>query len=465
MAEAREPGFVAELIWTHVARLPQEHRAEAQWREGFGSVGVSILPALELLAQRAFDEETDWDIPYNIPIALIAIADIEPKAVEVVIARQLVSKIDREVTMGLRTARRIPAAAALDAIWAVHLPRARKISEPTDECDIGARSEALSSSSLSSDALHAAVSANSTWLEAKLATESDTVAIDQLLWLLKDESVINHHDAVDMWSRYRERIAALYTVPSSALIEAIGHFRDASLTTVLDAADLADKWDSNRVLRSRAHLSPQKAIRQIAEGSDEYGWRAANWWLDELHAADPQGLVAAIRTRSERSENPLTGIVLYYRFNPEAMDPQTLEIVLDHFANDLRAFNERNEKPDGQEGRLGHPLGFLPRLSEPWQFEALRNCAGTALETELVRFAVRRQGRTLMARDTTGNEVERILAMIGGNGYDRLVLAELDRPNVFGRQDGYISARWSTSDDVAAAMAASPIEDDVQTFG
>ena len=465
VAEACEPEFLADLIWEHVARLPQEHRAEAQWRDGFGSIGIRILPALELLAQRAFDEETDWDIPSHMPIALVAIADIEPKAVEAVIARQVASPIDREVTMGLRTARLIPAAAALDAMWAVHLPRARAVRAPTEQSDVGARSNNLTSYSLSSDALHTAVSADPAWLDAKLATETDPVAIDQLLWLLEDERAINHDVAVEMWTRHRERIAGLYPVPSSALIEAIGHFRDASLTTVLDAADLTDSWDSDRVLRSRARLSPQKAIRQIAEGSDEYGWRAANWWFDELYAADPQGLAAAIRTRTERSDNPLTDIVLYYRFNPEAMDPQTLEIVLDHFADDVRAFNEQNENPNGQEGRLHHPLGFLPRLSEPWQFEALRNRAGTALETELVRFATRRQGRTSMTRDTTGNEAERILAMIGGNGYDRLVLAELERPNVFGRQDGYISARWSTADDVAAAVAASPVEDDAQTFG
>jgi hypothetical protein len=465
LAAACEPEFVADLIWEHAARLPQEHRAEGQWRDGFGSIGVRILPALEILAQRAFDEETDWDIPRNIPFAMAAIAGSEPKAVEALIARQVSSPVDREVTMGLRAARLVPATAALDAIWMEHLRRAHDYRALTAESEVGQRSRASSSYSLSWDALHRAASAKPEWLDARLAIETDPVAIDQLLWLLKDEKAIEHYAALEMWSKHRERIAGLSPTPGSALIHAIGHFRDASLAIMLDAADISDEWQYDRVLRSRARLAPQEAIEQIAEGSDLYGWRSSNWWFDELHAADPQGLAAAIRKRAESTDNPLTDIVLYYGHNPEAVDAPTLEFMLDRFASDLRAFNDQVPDPDGREGRLGHPLRFLPRLSEPWQFEAVRARAGTDLEAELVRFATARRGRISMTSDTTGNEVERILAMIGGDGYDRLVLSELARPHVFGRQDGYISARWSTSDEIAAALAASPIEDDAQTFG
>lgn len=465
LAEACEPEFVAALIWEHVMRLPQEYRAQDHWRDGFGSIGVRILAALEILAQRAFDEEADWDIPRNIPFAMAAIADSEPKAVEELIARQVSSPVEREVTMGLRAARLVPAGAALDAIWAAHRLRAHDYRALTADSEFGERSRALSCYSLSSDALHRAVGADPSWLDAMLATETEPVAIDQLLWLLKDEKAIEHDAALEMWTRHRERIAGLSPVPSSALIEAIGHFRDASLTTMLDAADLSDEWQYDRVLRSRARLAPQVAIQQIAEGSDAYGWRSSNWWFAELHAADPQSLAAAIRKRVECTDNPLTDIVLYYGHNPEAVDAPTLEFMLDRFAADLRAFNDQNPNPDEREGRLHHPLSFLPRLSEPWQFEAVRARAGTELEAELVRFSTRRRGRISMTRDTTGNEAERILAMIGGDGYDRLVLSELARPHVFGRQDGYISARWSSSDDVAVAVAASPLEDDAQSFG
>jgi hypothetical protein len=70
-----------------------------------------------------------------------------------------------------------------------------------------------------------------------------------------------------------------------------------------------------------------------------------------------------------------------------------------------------------------------------------------------------------MYHDSTGNECERILAMIAGDGFDELVLAELARPNVFGRQDGLIAARWSSADRVATALAESPADLDTQSFG
>jgi hypothetical protein len=218
-------------------------------------------------------------------------------------------------------------------------------------------------------------------------------------------------------------------------------------------------------LRSRARLAPQDAIRQIAEGSDIYGWRAANWWFDELTAADPEGLAAAIRTRSRTSDDPLTDVILYYRFNPEAMDAKTLDEVLDAFTEKLRVFNETTTDPDDREGRLHHALRFLPRLSEPWQFEALRKRAGTELETQLVMFAAARRGRMSRTYDSTGNECARILSMIAGDGYAKLVLAELARPDVFGRQDGFIAARWSNDERVSAALAETPTDPDTQSFG
>jgi hypothetical protein len=98
------------------------------------------------------------------------------------------------------------------------------------------------------------------------------------------------------------------------------------LSTVLDAAS-ADRreWMPERILRSRARLAPQDAMRQLAEGNDLYGWKASNWWFDELAAADPEGLAASIRMRARRSEDPLTELVFYYGSRPEAMDAETLE--------------------------------------------------------------------------------------------------------------------------------------------
>jgi hypothetical protein len=465
LASQCEPQFVADLIWEHVVRLPQEARSEDHWRSGFGSLGANVVPSLELLGRHAFDEEPDWDIPRNIPIALAAIADSDPRPVQQLTARQVASDNEQEVVMGLRAARLIPAAAALDAIWNVHLARSIAFEAAKGNADIDIRSRAFFSYQLSSEALHVAVSADHGWLDAKLATESNVIGIDQLLWVLKDPNSVDSELAANIWERHRDRIVALMPTPSSALIAAIGHFREASLLPVLEAAAEGEDGMRDRVLRSLSRLAPQEAINQIAEGSDVYGWRAANWWFDELNAANPAGLATAIRARAQSGDDPVTDVVLYYRFNPEATDPQTLAELLDAFAENLRTFNTSSDDPDRREGRLGHPLRFLPRLSEPWQFDAMRNRAGTDLEIELVRFASDRRGRMSLDRDTTGNECERILAMIAGDGYDQLVQAELGRPNVFGRRDGYSAALWSNAATVASALAQLPSDTDAQAHG
>jgi hypothetical protein len=465
LAEQCEPQLVADLTWEHVVRLPQETRSEDKWRSGFGSIGANIVPALELLSKRAFDEERDWDVPRNIPFALAAVAESDPGPVRELIARQVASDEEREVVMGLRAARLVPAAAALDAIWNVHLARSITFEAAKGDVDVDNRSRPFHAYQLSSEAFHASVRADPGWLDTKLATESQAVAIDQLLWVLKDIKSVDSETAAEIWAGHRNRIAVLMPTPSPALIAAIGHFRETSLLPVLDSAAEDDEWTRDRVLRSLSRLDPQEAIRKIADGSDVYGWRAANWWFDDLHAADPTALAAAIRTRIQAGDKPDTDTVFYYRFNPEAMDPQTLDFLLDTLAETLRTFNTSNDDPDRREGGPGHPLRFLPRLSEPWQCDALRARAGTELETQLVRFASARRGRMSMTRDTTGNECERILAMIAGEGYDQLVQAELGRPNVFGRQDGYIAALWSSSSTVASALQQVPPDAGVQPHG
>ncbi len=46
----------------------------------------------------------------------------------------------------------------------------------------------------------------------------------------------------------------------------------------------------------------------------------------------PTALAAAIRTRVQAGTNPIPTTVFFYRFNPEAMDPQTRDLLLDTLA-------------------------------------------------------------------------------------------------------------------------------------
>jgi hypothetical protein len=152
-------------------------------------------------------------------------------------------------------------------------------------------------------------------------------------------------------------------------------------------------------------------------------------------------------------------LVRYYYNQPELMDEATLELVLDECAKGLRDYNSPNRSKD----RKLHPprriIGFLSKLTEPFQFDCLRRRAGTALEYELLRYAITRPGRSSRMRDTQGNECERALAMIDGRGYSALVVEELRRDDGFGREDGYISAHWSDDAKVSTALAGEAVDD------
>ncbi|RRH96922.1 hypothetical protein EH240_21800 [Mesorhizobium tamadayense] len=465
LAGLSEPEFVAMLVREHVARTPPEVHAEDQWTNGFGSLGPRILPALEYLAAHELDGHGISEILRDLPFALAAIAVADARPVEDLIERQITSGVEHRVDIGLRAASVVPAPRALDSIWGEHLARTATYDQAATTSDVEARSLAIIRRELSSDALSIAVAVAPGWLDKKLAAETDVTAIDQLLWRLKDEKSVDGDTASAIWNRHRDRLVALVPSSSAALIEAIGHFRETSLSTVLDAAATdTQEWMPERILRSRARLAPGDAMRQLAEGSDLYGWKASNWWFDLLAAADPKGLANAIRMRASRSDDPPTELIFYYRNRPEAMNAETLDEVLDAFTERLRVFNGTGD-PNREEGRLHHPLDFLPRLCEPWQFDRLRSRAGTALEAELLTFAARRRGRIDMTRDITGGHCERILAMIAGVGFDDLVVAELARPSTFGRQDGYVAARWSEAHAVVRSLSEAPGDPDAQSVG
>lgn len=465
LAGKAKPEFLAEVMRIYLDRAPHNVRTEEEWANGFGSLGSRFIPVLGALAAHSFDETRDWDIPRLIPVALTSIAEADPAPVEAAIARGLASGNAQQVEIALRTARFVPAPSALDLIWLEHRVRWDSYEALRGADDGDARIAAIHEQELSSDALRKAISQRCEWLDRLLGLESEPAAVGQLLWALQDERFVDADDAYDIWVSHRERLAKILPPSSPALIAAIGHFREESLGTLLDAASTdCEDWTQDRVMRSRARLSADAALAKFTAGDEVYGWRAVNWWFDEIARKNPQGLARAIRSRARRSGDFLSEIALYYRMRPDAIDRATLDEFLDAFAEKLRDHNASNAA-ESEVGRLRHALDFLPMLSEPWQFEAMAERSGSALEAELVQFASQRRGRSSMDLDTVGGACERILAMIGGTGFADMIVAQLNRDNAFGRQDGYLAARWSDDVRVGAALSGANEEKDSQTFG
>lgn len=455
LAKAMSPTTIADVLLLRAQRLPHEWRGDAMWNH-IATVGSGVLPALESLALRIYDEDRDWDIPRNIPVALAAIAESDHEAVAGVVGRLLASDAPHARRVAFRTARAHPFPELLDELWTQYRERnaafERHLASGAERDDFNSRS----ARDIASAAVKLAVASRDQWLDARIAASDDPDELEQLLWVLTDRSGLKDERADGVWHRHRDKFLRALPQHSKALVNALGHFRDIDGREWLDAVPLTrDDWMSSRVLRSLARVDPDKALRLVAARDADYRWSSSNWWLPELASTHPDGVAAAIMESAQGSDDPLTDVVLYYRSHLDLIDEATLEWVLDRFAYALAAFSASNSGEDDQLGPLRHGLTFLAELVLPWQFECLARRAGTALEQELVRLATGRTGRTSRLRDSEGNACERLLAAIGGEGYDLLVLGELGRPDGFGREDGYDAAQWTEASEVRDALDAS----------
>lgn len=449
------PGFVAELIRAHVADTPHEWRGEGRWRQ-LGTVGPDLLPALEDLARREYDEEQDWDIPHHIPAAIVAAAMGAPAQIEGMVRRLLDAGRERETRIALKVAARMPLLGVLDRLFEVHVQRAIDLDAATD---VYGRGDAISRYNLSMDALKRAAGASPAWLDARIGAETRVPALEQLLWCLNDDAYVAGGDARPIWARRQDHVLAVLPSGSKALVAALGHFDAVDRRGHLDAVSpTREDWMSSRLLKARARIDPEAALEQARTSTDEYGWSASDWWLPELHRYDAHRLSEALRENVARGHDRGGELMHYYYNQPELMDRETLGIVLDDCAAQLRRHNDANT-PDQEPHPPRRIISFLCRLTEPFQFEMLRERAGTELERELLRYAVSRSGRSSRVRDTEGNECERALAMIDGTGHGELVVAELRRLDGFGREDGYVRAHWSDADGVSAVLDAEDVDD------
>ncbi|WP_324806378.1 hypothetical protein SH584_08795 [Sphingomonas sp. LY29] len=455
------PTVVAEALLTKARSDARYWRNKAAWSNQVATLGSSVLPALEQLALQSF-APGEADLRGNVIAAMAAIGAAERAwvAASVHMLASTTNQSARRVAVGV--AGDVPCDEAIEPLWLIHLERTReyKLFEQGEGAN-ERRSTLIRAKEASFDAAKRAL-ASDAWLKSKIEITQDALALEQLLWLLIADSRLSLDARKGIYLRSREHLHDSLPSNCVALVDAVYVFRDVDLIDWLDVVpDDPQTRARDRVLRGLSILDPQSALKEIASSLDSHGWFASEWWMHDIaRSAGVRPLADAIESRVAGGEDPLTDFVLHYRSSPELLDERSIERIMDAFASRLADHNEAQEKSLGEElqlGRLHHLFEVVGRLPLLWQTELVARRAGTALEKELLRYCRNRTGRVGRVRDRDGEQCERMLAMIGGSGFDELVLSELNRTSPYGQEDGFHSAFWSADRAVALRLSEMPL--------
>jgi hypothetical protein len=166
-------------------------------------------------------------------------------------------------------------------------------------------------------------------------------------------------------------------------------------------------------------------------------------------------LVQTVGRELENGEQTRRELAILYAGEQDQLDAATFHLLIDSF----EACLEREARGDSvQPGAHHHLRSLIASAASPVLLARLAARKGTLFEELLARHDMSRTGRTSMLRDSDGDDYRLILAAIGGDGYDQLVLAELERSNSHAGTDGVTAAAWTLNSNVKARLE--PIAND-----
>lgn len=450
-----------QAIRTGAASL--EH--ERFFTVGLGSLGDAIIPALVWMARQAYSDE-EWLVPYYLPMAFASVAESAPAKVASA-AVELVEDGASEVqSIGLNVLRSVAAPPqSLDLLWSLHRERHAAMVAATSAGEDW--SERRIAQEQSFEAVTCAARASATWLRAKARDVVESEDAEQLLWLLRQ---INVETTRPIWAECKHHLLALVSPTSIAVPLVIRYFQDrVELLARIDAILGAPEANRSDVLGywfdALARLEPEQALDRLGQLSSRQIWWTGDSWLCglllRLGTQTHERLVETVGCEQANGEQTRRNLAVLYQGKQDLLDAPTLDLMIDSFESLL----EREERGEAvQPGAHHHLRSLIASVASPVLLERLAARKGSRFEVLLARHSTAREGRNSMLVDGDGGEYRWILAAIGGEGYDQLVLAELSRSNPHARIDGLTVATWTLSTEVRAMLEAIADDPDSDTY-
>lgn len=346
----------------------------------------------------------------------------------------------------------VSAPSIIGELFEITMQRAGEAQTSSDDDRI----TALNAKSRAFDAFARAAAGDTAWLNREIEATSEVPRLSQLLWALLQ---LERRKALPIWRAQRDHLFSALPSGARVLPQAVRTFaeREDLDRLSLPSPEGADYLSEATTFDAIARLAPRRALNILNSDVeldllDLMG--TEGWWLPGLHFRYRAAGATAVAIRNRfltlgTSDGPAYLASLYSGF-PEYLDEDTVDVLLNALEAVLTARQRFDERLQGA-GRL---LTVLSTLKTGAALNCVAARRGTPLEDALARLMEEAPPRSSRMVDRDGESIAVLLAEMGGDGFDRLVLAQLASTGTTTRDYGLRHALWTTSTAVGDRLEA-----------
>lgn len=446
----RTPEQVAAFLLAYMRAPRFDAYNQAFFRNSLPTLGKRAVPLLQAMAEAGFsgDREALW--PAWVAEAMRKVADVAWEEVRAAAVTLFRSGDPSRIEVALRVIAKVGASDLLDELFDLNMQRMAVMNASTG----GKRVGAIQSKERAFDAFARSAEENSAWLDEKIAASTQPANAEQLLWTLVR---LSRSVGLRIWRERREHLFATIGTGKRVLPRAVRTFAERGDLSRLQptSPNGADMLYGAVTFDAIARLDPARAIRILRgdKGSEAVVelWGTESWWMPGLHYRTGATLGAALRDRARYGNGLAAGAALARMFGgkPELIDPASVDVILDELEATV---SENSVSSDERLRRSYHMLSALSYLRSKATLDRVAARRGTRLERALADLAIDRPPSSSRIADCEGEMIARTLAAMAGEGYDRLVLAQIGSTGGTTAEYGFGYALWASNNVVGERL-------------
>lgn len=415
---------IHQLLATYNS-IPSSSWQESVWMQDLPTLGERIVaPMVSFL--RSMKLPNDNPHPRWCAQAITSIGKRNPEVARSCASVMIHDKSKAVQEAGCHLLASTPVRGCLDQLWEMH---SRNIREHIDDWELYQRTSA---------ALKSCVQTEPDWLEKRiLAFDAPGRMAAELAYLVAS---FGGECGSQIWTSTKHHL--LNIVPTDrdrALAMCISAYRDVEEVHRLTHWIRRSEGSVGAIsLTALAKIDTAIALQSIKEleGTERYMTR--HWWLPELMLRSPEETSAAVRGLLLDTPEAFRITAHIYQGQENLLDTETVRIFLNNLCEELA--KELSRQPNETHRSFFFPLVLLANLRQLDILREFEKNSNTSLEEDLTRIAISWIGRHGEYFDHEYQAARRILWMIGGDGFQQIVRAELASENKHFRMQGIKSA-------------------------